>query len=144
MKYPWLNRQIFCIFNFYFLAYFIQHVTRHCFICQPSDSAVSEDAGIEPRNVATHTRTNRLDLIHSYGERRKKSKSGELYCRVDIIYRYCMRTISTTRPEISEFFKCRYYGRDQKRCIVQGYHGKYCQNVLRSLLMQGKLFFMFP
>ncbi len=31
------------------LKYFIQH----CFICRPSDSAVSEDAGIEPRTVAT-------------------------------------------------------------------------------------------
>ncbi len=29
--------------------YFIQH----CFICRPSDSTVSEDAGIEPRTVAT-------------------------------------------------------------------------------------------
>ncbi len=29
--------------------YFIQH----CFICRPSDSDVSEDAGIEPRTVAT-------------------------------------------------------------------------------------------
>jgi hypothetical protein len=29
--------------------YFIQH----CFICRPSDSTVSEDAGIEPNTVAT-------------------------------------------------------------------------------------------
>jgi hypothetical protein len=29
--------------------YFIQH----CFICSPSDSIMSEDAGIEPRKVAT-------------------------------------------------------------------------------------------
>jgi hypothetical protein len=26
---------------------------QHCFICHPSDSTVSEDGGIEPRNVAT-------------------------------------------------------------------------------------------
>jgi hypothetical protein len=26
---------------------------QHCFICRPSDSSVSEDAGIEPRTVAT-------------------------------------------------------------------------------------------
>jgi hypothetical protein len=25
----------------------------HCFICRPSDSTVSEDAGIEPRTTAT-------------------------------------------------------------------------------------------
>ena len=36
----------FCIFS---CMYFIQH----CFICRPSDSTVSEDAGIEPRTVAT-------------------------------------------------------------------------------------------
>jgi hypothetical protein len=34
-----------------FLKYFIQN----CFICRPSDSAVSEDAWIEPRIVATLT-----------------------------------------------------------------------------------------
>jgi hypothetical protein len=26
---------------------------QHCFICRPSDSTVLEDAGIEPRTVAT-------------------------------------------------------------------------------------------
>ncbi len=26
---------------------------KHCFICRPSDSTVTEDAGIEPRTVAT-------------------------------------------------------------------------------------------
>jgi hypothetical protein len=26
---------------------------QHCFICRPTDSTVSEDAGIEPRPVAT-------------------------------------------------------------------------------------------
>jgi hypothetical protein len=26
---------------------------QHCFICRPSDSPVSEDAGIEPRTLAT-------------------------------------------------------------------------------------------
>ncbi len=34
---------------FIFVMYFIQH----CFISRPSDSFVSEDAGIEPRTVAT-------------------------------------------------------------------------------------------
>jgi hypothetical protein len=46
--------------------YFIQH----CVICRPSDSTVSEDAGIEPRTVATSVLAvgrsihARLDLIH--------------------------------------------------------------------------------
>jgi hypothetical protein len=52
--------------------------TIHCFICRPSDSTVSEDAGIEPRTVATTALTirrsnhsarshaqSRLDLIHN-------------------------------------------------------------------------------
>jgi hypothetical protein len=34
---------------FFFFSYYIQH----CFICRPSDSTVSTDAGIEPRTVAT-------------------------------------------------------------------------------------------
>jgi hypothetical protein len=34
---------------FPFFMYFIQHY----FICRPSDSSLSEDAGIEPRTVAT-------------------------------------------------------------------------------------------
>jgi hypothetical protein len=35
---------------FYFISmYYIQH----CFICRPTDFTVSEDAGIEPRTVAT-------------------------------------------------------------------------------------------
>ncbi len=32
--------------------FFMYHI-QHCFICRPSDSTVSEDAGIEPRTVAT-------------------------------------------------------------------------------------------
>jgi hypothetical protein len=35
--------------GFFLLMYDIQH----CFICRPSDFTVSEDAGIEPRTVAT-------------------------------------------------------------------------------------------
>ncbi len=38
-------------FSVWFLQYFIQH----CFIFRPSDSIVSEDAGIEKRTVATST-----------------------------------------------------------------------------------------
>ncbi len=36
-------------FGVFLSMYFIQH----CCICRPSDSTVSEDAGIEPRTVAT-------------------------------------------------------------------------------------------
>jgi hypothetical protein len=40
-----VNRGILWIFYMYFI--------QHCFICRPLDSTVSEDAGIEPRTVAT-------------------------------------------------------------------------------------------
>ncbi len=38
--------------NFLFFLFFMCFI-QHCFICRPSDSAVSEDAGIEPRTVLT-------------------------------------------------------------------------------------------
>ncbi len=55
------NRGIFWIFSVYCI--------QHCFICRPSDSTVTEDAGIEPRTVATsalavrRTGNNRLAKI---------------------------------------------------------------------------------
>jgi hypothetical protein len=42
-----------CSINFCFFMYCI----LHCFICRPSDSTVSEDAGIEPRTVTTSVLT---------------------------------------------------------------------------------------
>ncbi len=39
----------------------------HCFSCRPSDSTLSEDAGIEPRTVATSALlSDALDLIHIF------------------------------------------------------------------------------
>jgi hypothetical protein len=48
-----------------FLDLFLKYYIQHCFICRPLDSTVSEDAGIEPRTVATlpDYLTTRLDLI---------------------------------------------------------------------------------
>ncbi len=40
-----------------FFGFFCMHFIPHCFLCRPSDSAVSEDAGIEPRTVATTAST---------------------------------------------------------------------------------------
>jgi hypothetical protein len=36
-----------------FCIFISMYCIQHCFICHPSDSTVSEDAGIEPRTVAT-------------------------------------------------------------------------------------------
>jgi hypothetical protein len=64
IDFPIFNRGI---FSFLFL---FMYCIQHCFICRPSDSTVSEDAGIEPRTVAISAlavrRSNhyRLDLIH--------------------------------------------------------------------------------
>jgi hypothetical protein len=44
------NQQIFKIKGHFFC--FFMYDIQHCFICQPSDSTVSEDAGIEPMTVA--------------------------------------------------------------------------------------------
>jgi hypothetical protein len=35
--------------------FLVLYLVQQCFICRPSDSTVSEDAGIEPRTVATLT-----------------------------------------------------------------------------------------
>jgi hypothetical protein len=47
-----------------FWIFFPTYCIQHCFICGPSDSTVSDDAGIEPRTVATSALDTRLDLIH--------------------------------------------------------------------------------
>ena len=39
--------------GFFGFFFFFMYDTQHCFICLPSDTTVSEDAGIEPRTVAT-------------------------------------------------------------------------------------------
>jgi hypothetical protein len=39
--------------NFFGFLFLFMYDIQHSFICRPSDSTVSEDAGIEPRTVAT-------------------------------------------------------------------------------------------
>ncbi len=34
------------------MDFLCMYLIQHCFICRPSDSTVSEDAGIEPRTIA--------------------------------------------------------------------------------------------
>ncbi len=43
---------VFYSWIFRIFSFFVYDI-RHCFICRPSDPTVSEDAGIEPRTVAT-------------------------------------------------------------------------------------------
>ncbi len=45
------------------------YYSKHCFICRPSDSTVSEDAGIEPRPLALAARrSNHLARSHTHGQ----------------------------------------------------------------------------
>ncbi len=68
-------------FKWGFLDFFLSmYVIQHCFICRPSDSTVSENAGFEPRTVETLVLTARrsnlsarshphqLDLIHKFSK----------------------------------------------------------------------------
>ncbi len=51
---------------------YIRYFVQHCFICRPSDSTVSEDAGTEPRTVTTLAlatrRSNHSARSHSHSE----------------------------------------------------------------------------
>jgi hypothetical protein len=39
--------------RFFWIFFLFIYDIEHCFICDPSDSTVSEDAGIEPRTVTS-------------------------------------------------------------------------------------------
>jgi hypothetical protein len=62
-----LKQGDFLVFFLCMYRYFIQH----CFICRPFESTVSEDAGIEPRTVATSalavTRSSHSAACHPLG-----------------------------------------------------------------------------
>jgi hypothetical protein len=69
---------------------------QHCFICRPSDSTVTENAGIGARTVATirhwlsDALSTRLDLIHSRLDlihtRLRHWQSDALTTRLDLIH----------------------------------------------------------
>jgi hypothetical protein len=46
----------------FILIFLCMYVIQHCFICRPSDSIGSADAGIEPRTAAALALTTRLGL----------------------------------------------------------------------------------
>ncbi len=55
-----------CVFFKGYFLYFFMHIIQHCFFCRPSDSTVSEDAGIEPRTVATLALTARCSNLSAH------------------------------------------------------------------------------
>ncbi len=60
-------------FLFFIGFLFFMYDIQHCFICSPSDFTMSEDAGIEPRTVATTAlavrRSNHSARSHSHSNR---------------------------------------------------------------------------
>jgi hypothetical protein len=51
--FKFFKNPIFMDFIFYVIYFIFIYDIQHCFICRPSDSTVSEDAGIEPRTVVS-------------------------------------------------------------------------------------------
>ncbi len=76
--------------NFWGFSSSFMYVIQHCFICGPSDSTMSEDAGIEPRTVAT------LAL-----RARRSNYLGQPYAKVDLISKP-ESTLSPVRDLASE------------------------------------------
>ncbi len=74
--------------GFFWVFLFFMYDIQQCFICRSSDSTVSEDAGIEPKTVATirhwllDALTNRLDLIP------QRSKGYSCQRRTHLHYQY--------------------------------------------------------
>ncbi len=59
-----------------FLDFFFLYDIQHCFLCHPSDSTVSEDAGIEPSEVKQN-KISSMSFIVQY---------GTIYCSIH----YCV------------------------------------------------------
>ncbi len=52
----WFSWQLLLLFilkRYFFIFFLFMYVIQHCFICRPSVFTESEDAGLEPRTVAT-------------------------------------------------------------------------------------------
>jgi hypothetical protein len=84
------------------------YVIQHCFICRPSDSTVSKDAGIEPRTVATLALTARCSnhLARSHTQRMIKTFVLVLIAYYLLIYDPLVRR---TALEMSELEKSCYF-----------------------------------
>jgi hypothetical protein len=65
----------------------IMYCIQHCFICRPSDSTVSEYAGIELLPWQSEALTTRLDLLHRTEELlSKRMMKGVLACLCIYMY----------------------------------------------------------
>jgi hypothetical protein len=66
------------------------HDIQHCFICRPSDSTVTEDAGIEPRVVANTVlavrRSNHSARSHPLSARSHPPQLDLIHNQLDLIH----------------------------------------------------------
>jgi hypothetical protein len=100
---------------------YVRYSTLH-FICRPSDSTVSEDAGIKPRTVAmtalaTRRLTSRLDLIHS---RLDLSRLDLIHSRLDLSRLDLILCTSPWMRSSRLWMGCREdgFGQQEECCIV--------------------------
>jgi len=78
--------------------YFIQH----CFICSPSDSIMSEDAGIEPSTVATS------EMAVRRSNHSARSRSSDDWANKKICVQVCLLYFTHTyffKQTIELFYK---------------------------------------
>ncbi len=82
-----------------FLDFFPMYCVLHCFICRPSDSTVSKDAGIELLPWQSEALTTRLDLFQRTKELLTKRMMKDVFILVSVTM-YCIdvseyETVST-------------------------------------------------
>jgi hypothetical protein len=67
-----------------FLDFFPMYCVQHCFICRPSDSTVSENAGIELLPWQSEALTTRLDLLRRTEELLTKRMIKDVFILVSV------------------------------------------------------------
>ncbi len=80
------------------------YVIQNYFICRPSDSAVSEDAGIEPRIIAslalTARRSNHSARSHTHSARYHPLSARSHPLEVVLVTLFSLKTVLTSPQEI--------------------------------------------
>jgi hypothetical protein len=100
-----------------YCLFFPMYCIQHCFICRPSHSTLSEDAGIEPRTVSTSAlavrpsnhsaRSNphvRQDLIHNSARSHPQIRLDLIHIRLDLISHLCSHSFLSYHSPSSHLF----------------------------------------
>jgi hypothetical protein len=113
------------LFYFYWIGFLAKYCIQLCFICSPSDSTVSEDAGTVPRTVATwhwqsDALTTRLDLIHIHFYGQHVQHVTSLFLLKSLQHSYCWNCPKTLMSRLYYCSTCYlFYG----GCVIQDYKG---------------------